>query len=230
VPAVGDERAMDASDPRSGAVLAGRYALGALLGSGGVGRVYTARDRKLQRDVAVKVLGSTAPDADAVRRFGREALAAGSVQHPNIVAVFDVGEEQDRPFIVTELLRGTTLRERLRAGPLAPEEALRIARQVAAGLAAAHEKGLTHRDLKPENLFLTEEGWVKILDFGLVKLTEQLREAPADSPDSDDGAVSTAAGRMLGTVGYMAPEQVRGRPVDPRADLFNFGAVLYEML
>jgi tetratricopeptide (TPR) repeat protein len=230
VPALDDQRAMDASDPRSGAVLAGRYALGSLLGSGGVGRVYAARDRKLQRDVAVKVLGSAAPDPDALRRFGREALAAGSVQHPNIVAVFDVGEEEGRPFIVTELLRGTTLREKLRGGPLAPEETLRIARQVAAGLAAAHEKGLTHRDLKPENLFLTEEGWVKILDFGLVKLTEQLRETPADSPGDDDGPVSTAAGRMLGTVGYMAPEQVRGRPVDPRADLFNFGAVLYEML
>ena len=146
MPAVDDERAMDASDPRSGAVLAERYALGALLGSGGVGRVYTARDRKLQRDVAVKVLGSAAPDSDAVRRFGREALAAGSVQHPNIVAVFDAGEEEGRPFIVTELLRGTTLRDKLRAGPLPLAEALRIARQVAAGLAAAHEKGLTHRD------------------------------------------------------------------------------------
>ncbi|HEY5677272.1 MAG TPA: serine/threonine-protein kinase, partial [Myxococcales bacterium] len=230
MPAVDDDRAMDASDPRSGAVLAERYALGALLGSGGVGRVYTARDRKLQRDVAVKVLGSAAPDSDAVRRFGREALAAGSVQHPNIVAVFDAGEEEGRPFIVTELLRGTTLREKLRAGPLPLEEALRIARQAAAGLAAAHEKGLTHRDLKPENLFLTDEGWVKILDFGLVKLAEQLRETPAQAPEGDDDAVSTAAGRMLGTVGYMAPEQVRGRPVDPRADLFNFGAVLYEML
>ncbi|HEY6909241.1 MAG TPA: protein kinase [Myxococcales bacterium] len=229
MPATDDQR-VDPSDPRPGPVLAERYALGALLGSGGVGRVYTARDRKLQRDVAVKVLGSAAPDPDALRRFGREALAAGSVQHPNIVAVFDVGEEQGRPFIVTELLRGTTLREKLRKGPLAPEETLRIARQVAAGLAAAHEKGLTHRDLKPENLFLTDEGWVKILDFGLVKLTEQLHETAENSHGGDEVAVSTAAGRMLGTVGYMAPEQVRGRPVDPRADLFNFGAVLYEML
>jgi len=227
---VDDERGNDAFGPLSGGVLAERYALGALLGSGGVGRVYAARDRKLQRDVAVKVLGSAAPDPDAVRRFGREALAAGSVQHPNIVAVFDVGEQEGRPFIVTELLRGTTLREKLREGPLPLAETLRIARQVAAGLAAAHEKGLTHRDLKPENLFLTDEGWVKILDFGLVKLTEQLQETPPHAPEDDGGAVSTAAGRMLGTVGYMAPEQVRGRPVDPRADLFNFGAVLYEML
>jgi tetratricopeptide (TPR) repeat protein len=151
------------------------------------------------------------------------------VQHPNVVAVFDAGEEQGRPFIVTELLRGKTLRERFAAGPLPLDETLRIARQAAAGLAAAHEKGLTHRDLKPENIFITLEGWVKILDFGLVKLAEDLRTRKESEPHNDEEAV-TGVGRMLGTVGYMAPEQVRGRPVDPRADLFNFGAVLYEML
>ena len=213
-----------------GAVLAGRYVLGALLGSGGMGRVFAARDRKLQRDVAVKLLGAASPEKEALRRFEREALAASAVQHPNVVAVFDAGDEQGRPFLVTELLKGTTLRERLSAGALPVPEALRIARQVAEGLAAAHEKGFTHRDLKPENLFLTTDGWVKILDFGLVKLTQDLRPTQAGHDDhgSDDGA--TAVGRVMGTVGYMAPEQVRGKPVDPRADLFNLGLILYEML
>ena len=213
-----------------GAVLADRYMLGALLGSGGMGRVYVARDRKLQRDVAVKLLGTAAPGKDALRRFEREALAAGAVQHPNVVAVFDAGDEQGRPFLVTELLKGTTLRERLRAGALPVPEALRIARQVAAGLAAAHEKGFTHRDLKPENLFLTEDGWVKILDFGLVKLTQDLRPTQTAHNENEADEAATAAGRVMGTVGYMSPEQVRGKPVDPRADLFNFGLVLYEML
>ena len=219
------------SPPGPGAVLADRYELGALLGSGGMGRVLAARDRKLQRDVAVKLLSSATPDPDVLRRFEREALAAGSVQHPNVVAVFDAGEHQGRPFLVTELLKGTTLRERLRGTPLPVAEAVRIARQVAAGLAAAHEKGFTHRDLKPENLFLTSDGWVKILDFGLVKLTQVLRPTQA-SPDSEAASdvALTVAGRTMGTVGYMAPEQVRGKPVDPRADLFNLGAVLYEML
>ncbi len=218
-----------APTPGPGAVLADRYELGALLGTGGMGRVLAARDRKLQRDVAVKLLSSATPDPDVLRRFEREALAAGSVQHPNVVAVFDAGDEGGQPFLVTELLKGTTLRERLRRGPLPVEEAARIARQIAAGLAAAHEKGFTHRDLKPENLFLTDDGWVKILDFGLVKLTQELRPTQ-QAPESHDDAALTVAGRTMGTVGYMAPEQVRGKPVDPRADLFNLGAVIYEML
>jgi tetratricopeptide (TPR) repeat protein len=223
-----DKPARSDSAPGPGAVLGDRYELGAVLGSGGMGRVLAARDRKLQRDVAVKVLSAAAPDPDVLRRFEREALAAGSVQHPNVVAVFDAGDHQGRPFLVTELLRGATLRERLRAGALPAAEAARIARQVAAGLAAAHERGFTHRDLKPENLFLTDDGWVKILDFGLVKLTQDLRPTQ-ESPESGEAAL-TVAGRTMGTVGYMAPEQVRGKPVDPRADLFNLGAVLYEML
>jgi tetratricopeptide (TPR) repeat protein len=206
----------------TGAVLADRYVLGALLGKGGMGRVYSARDRKLQRDVAVKLLGSASPDRDALRRFSREALAAGSLQHPNVVAVFDAGEDRGRPYLVTELLRGATLRSLLDQGPLSVERAASLAKQVAAGLAAAHDKGFTHRDLKPENIFITEDGWVKILDFGLVKLTESLQVTAE--------AGSTGVGRAIGTVGYMAPEQVRGQPVDPRADLFNFGLVLYEML
>jgi tetratricopeptide (TPR) repeat protein len=210
--------------PVTGAVLAERYVLGALLGKGGMGHVYAARDRKLQRDVAIKLVGAATPDREALRRFSREALAAGSLQHPNVVAVFDAGEESGRPYLVTELLRGGTLRQLLELGPLPLGRAQSIARQVAAGLAAAHDKGFTHRDLKPENIFITDDGWVKILDFGLVKLTESLQISPPPE------AGSTGAGRTLGTIGYMAPEQVRGQPVDPRADLFNFGVVVYEML
>ena len=218
----------DSSAPRPGAIFAGRYVLGAVLGSGGMGRVYAARDRKLEREVALKVLISPAPEPEVLVRFRREALATSSLQHPNVLAVFDAGEEQGRPFLVTELLRGTTLKEKLAQGPLPAAEALGIARQLLAGLAAAHDKGLTHRDLKPSNIFLTHDGWAKILDFGLVKLAETLLPAAPDSGDPE--AAFTASGRTLGTVGYMAPEQVRGKPVDPRADLFNLGLVLYEMV
>jgi tetratricopeptide (TPR) repeat protein len=210
--------------PETGAVLAGRYELSTLLGKGGMGYVYAARDRKLMRDVAVKLLGSATLERDALRRFGREALAAGALQHPNVVAVYDFGDEGGRPFLVTELLRGSTLRALLDAGRLPLHEVRSIARQVASGLAAAHEKGFIHRDLKPENIFVSGEGWVKILDFGLVKLAESLHVVnPAD-------ASATGVDRTLGTIGYMAPEQVRGQPLDQRADLFNFGLVLYEML
>ncbi|HEX4385861.1 MAG TPA: serine/threonine-protein kinase, partial [Myxococcales bacterium] len=177
-----------------------------------MGIVRKALDLKLQREVAVKLLSSPSPNAEAVRRFRDEALAAGSLQHANVVRVFDAGEENGRPFLVTELLQGETLRQRLSRGPIPFGQAQTWARQLLAGLAAAHEKGLLHRDLKPSNLFITSDGWLKILDFGLAKLTE-----------SDQG-------RVVGTIGYMAPEQVRGVPVDHRADLFNFGLVFYEML
>jgi TolB-like protein len=200
---------MESSDEQ---VLAGRYVLGAVLGQGGMGIVRKALDLKLQREVAVKLLSSPSPNAEAVRRFRDEALAAGSLQHANVVRVFDAGEEDGRPFLVTELLQGETLRQRLTRGPIPFGQAQTWARQLLAGLAAAHEQGLIHRDLKPSNLFITSDGWLKILDFGLAKLTE-----------SD-------ASRVVGTIGYMAPEQVRGVPVDHRADLFNFGLVFYEML
>ena len=203
----------------TGDVLIDRYVLGALLGKGGMGYVHEAVDLKMQRPVAVKLLGAISPDGESLRRFSREALAAGSLQHPNVVGVFDTGEQQGRPFLVTELLRGETLRQVLQRGTPPVEQARAWAKQLAAGLAAAHDKGLTHRDLKPSNIFITSDGWVKILDFGLAKLTEALQP----SPDSD-------AYRTLGTIGYMAPEQVRGQPVDARADLFNFGLVLYELL
>ena len=225
-----DERNARDATPGPGAVLADRYELGAVLGSGGMGRVLVARDRKLQRDVAIKLLSAAMPDPDVLQRFEREVLAAGSLQHPNVVAVFDAGDDRGRPFLVTELLKGRTLRERLKRGALPVAEAVGIARQVAAGLAAAHEKGFTHRDLKPENLFLTDDGWVKILDFGLVKLAQELRPTQQAPEQDGDAPALTAVGRTMGTVGYMAPEQVRGKPVDPRADLFNLGAVLYEML
>ncbi|HEX4386549.1 MAG TPA: protein kinase [Myxococcales bacterium] len=199
----------------TGTVLIDRYVLGAVLGRGGMGLVHEAVDLKLQREVAIKLLGSATATAESLRRFSREALAAGSLQHPNVVGVFDTGEQQGRPFLVTELLRGETLRQRLARGPVPVDQARAWALQLAAGLQAAHEKGLIHRDLKPSNIFITSDGWVKILDFGLVKLAESL-------PDSSE--------HPSGTIGYMAPEQVRGQPVDARADLFNFGLVLYEML
>jgi tetratricopeptide (TPR) repeat protein len=204
----------------TGALLANRYELGALLGSGGAATVHEAVDLKLRREVAVKLLGTMSPDDAAVRRFSREALAAGSLQHPNVVGVFDTGEDRGRLFLVTELLRGKTLRQVLERGPVPLELARSWAKQLAAGLNAAHDKGLVHRDLKPSNIFITSDGWVKILDFGLVKLSESVQP---QSTDSD-------AQRIVGTIGYMAPEQIRGLPVDARADLFNFGLVLYEML
>jgi tetratricopeptide (TPR) repeat protein len=217
----------------TGSLLANRYELGALLGKGGVGQVYAARDRTLQREVAVKLLSSASPGPDAMQRFSREALATGSLQHPNIVAVYDVGEDQGRPYLVTELLHGGTLRALLEQGALPAQQAQAFARQIAAGLAAAHDKGFTHRDLKPENVFITGDGWLKILDFGLVKLTESLHDLPDAPPplsQQPEASGATGVGRTLGTIGYMAPEQVRGQPVDPRADLFNFGLVFYEML
>jgi serine/threonine protein kinase len=205
------------------------YEIAAQIGVGGMGEVYRARDPRLGRDVAIKVLPAAfSADPDRLRRFEQEAHAAAALNHPNILAVYDIGMGADAPFIVSELLEGETLRERLRSGPIPVRKAIAYALQIARGLAAAHEKGITHRDLKPENLLVTNDDRVKILDFGLAKLT----------PDRDAGTVSelptashrTEAGVVLGTVGYMAPEQVRGEAVDHRADLFTFGAILYELL
>ena len=206
----------------------GPYEIVALLGAGGMGEVYRARDSRLQRDVAIKVLPSaTAADPDSLARFRREALAVAALAHPNLLALYDVGSQGDIAFAVTELLEGATLRERLAGGALAREEVLEIARQLARGLAAAHEKGIVHRDLKPENIFLTRDGHVKILDFGLAR-----RIDPAAGPGSSSaGTVTnlTRPGVIVGTLAYMAPEQLRGEPVDPRTDVFAFGAVAYEM-
>ncbi len=210
----------------------GSYEVLAPLGAGGMGEVYRARDTRLGRDVAIKVLpASFASDPERLRRFEQEARAVAALNHPNILAVYDIGTEAGAPFLVTELLEGETLRERLKVGPLPVRKAVEIAVQAACGVAAAHEKGITHRDLKPANIFLTADGRVKILDFGLAKLTGP--EAPA--PSQTQAATLTAGGAtepgvVLGTAGYMSPEQVRGKPADARSDIFGLGAILYEML
>ena len=199
------------------------------LGQGGMGEVYRARDIRLERDVAVKVLPShLAEDPSALARFEREAKAIAALSHPNILGIFDVGSEGGVAYAVTELLEGETLRAQLMDGALPVRKAVDYAAQMAQGLAAAHDKGITHRDLKPENVFVTADGRVKILDFGLAK---QVRPASAaNATDSPTMGTLTDPGIVMGTVAYMAPEQARGQAVDSRADLFSFGAVLYEML
>ena len=208
----------------------GPYEILAPIGAGGMGEVYRARDERLKRDVAIKVLPpSFAADADRLRRFEQEAQAAGGLNHPNIIAVHDIGSHQGAPYLVTELLEGETLRAGLVAGPLPLRKAIDYGLQIARGLAAAHEKGIVHRDLKPENLFLTTDGRVKILDFGLARVTQP--EGPgASETNSPTATPGTEPGMVLGTLGYMSPEQVRGRPADARSDIFSFGAILYEML
>src|SRR5688500_7791396 len=207
----------------------GRYEIRSLLGEGGMGEVYLARDPKIGRDVAIKVLPAQfSADAERLARFEQEACAAGALNHPNVLAVHDVGQYDGAPFVVSELLEGETLREKLRGAPLPQRKAVDYASQIARGLAAAHERGIAHRDLKPENIFITSDGRAKILDFGLAKLTHgDGRQSQTEIPTR---RVDTDAGAVMGTVGYMAPEQVRGRKVDHRADIFSFGAVLYEML
>jgi serine/threonine protein kinase/tetratricopeptide (TPR) repeat protein len=195
-----------------------------------MGEVYRARDARLKRDVAIKVLPpSFATDADRLRRFEQEAQAAGALNHPNLTAVYDIGTHEGAPYIVQELLEGETLRAALAAGLPAGRRAVDYASQIARGLAAAHEKGIVHRDLKPENVFVTRDGRVKILDFGLAKLVDT---AAPDGPRTDlpTAPAATEPGVVLGTLGYMSPEQVRGRPADARSDLFSLGAILYEML
>ncbi len=193
-----------------------------------MGEVYRARDSRLGRDVALKILpGSFTQDTDRLRRFEQEARAVAALNHPNILAVFDIGQEAGSPFLVSELLEGESLRAVLEAGVLPQRKTLEYGVQIAHGLAAAHEKGIVHRDLKPENIFVTRDGRIKILDFGLAKLM-QAREAGSDEVTMAESR--TAAGVVMGTASYMAPEQVRGEAVDARTDIFAFGAVLYEML
>ncbi len=207
----------------------GPYEILAPIGAGGMGEVYRARDPRLGRDVAIKVLPvSFSADADRLRRFEQEAQAAGALNHPNITAVYDIGTHDNAPYVVQELLEGETLRTALSGGKLPPRRAIEYALQIAHGLAAAHEKGIVHRDLKPENLFVTNDGRVKILDFGLAKLT--LNEARSDATGLPTATGGTEPGVVLGTLGYMSPEQVKGRPADSRSDIFSFGAILYEML
>ncbi|HSE62256.1 MAG TPA: serine/threonine-protein kinase, partial [Thermoanaerobaculia bacterium] len=209
----------------------GPYEIVTPIGAGGMGEVYRARDTRLGRDVAVKVLpASFSTDPDRLRRFEQEARAAGVLNHPNITAVYDVGTVDGTPYVVTELLEGESLRSRLGGGPLAPRRATEYAVQIAHGLSAAHEKGIVHRDLKPENLFVTKDGRVKILDFGLAKLTQSNVGTAHTNLPTLPATADTEPGVVLGTLGYMSPEQVRGRPADARSDIFSFGAILYEML
>src|SRR5271156_6019990 len=211
----------------------GPYEIISPLGAGGMGEVYRARDIRLGRDVAIKVLPEAlARDADRLRRFEQEARTIAALNHPNILGIHDIGEHQiapnqSAPYLVSELLEGETLREKLEAGPLSARRAIEYALGIAQGLAAAHDKGIVHRDLKPENVFITRDGRVKVLDFGLAKLVR-----PEESHDTVATLASPATlpGMVLGTVGYMSPEQVRGESSDARSDIFSFGAVLYEML
>jgi eukaryotic-like serine/threonine-protein kinase len=214
--------------PLSPGIRIGPYEVIAAAGAGGMGEVYRARDARLNRDVAIKVLPAAfSRDPERLRRFQQEAQAAAALNHPNILAVYDFGEHEGSPYIVTELLEGETLRQRLLAGVLPVRKAIDYAEQIARGLAVAHEKGIVHRDLKPENIFLTRAGRVKILDFGLAKLT---RPEMTANPDAATLASQTEPGVVMGTVGYMSPEQVRGQNAGHRSDLFSFGTILYEML
>jgi hypothetical protein len=219
----------------------GPYEIVAPIGAGGMGEVYRARDTRLGRDVAIKVLPATlSPDAEHLRRFEQEARAVSALNHPNILAIYDIGTHDGGPFLVMELLEGETLRERMQQGPIPVRKALDIASQVARGVAAAHEKGIVHRDLKPANIFLTSDGRVKVLDFGLAKLTQrgddsalgetQLSTRTNEPLSHPSDPSHTQPGVVLGTVGYMSPEQVRGQPSDARSDIFALGTILYEML
>src|SRR5829696_3785700 len=206
----------------------GPYEIVGFVGAGGMGEVYRARDPRLNRDVAVKVLhASVATDSERLRRFTAEAQAVAALNHPNVLTIHEVGAQGEHPFIATELLEGATLRATLEAGALPLSKAIDYARQTAAGLAAAHAKGVAHRDIKPENLFLAGDGRIKILDFGLAKTYTTSEHATTEATHLKTG---TSPGTVLGTVGYMSPEQVRARPTDHRTDIFSLGVVLYEML
>lgn len=204
----------------------GPYEIQSPLGAGGMGEVYRARDTRLERIVAIKIVPAAfASDADRLMRFQQEARVLSALSHPNLLAIFDVGNQNSSCYLVCELLEGESLRERLNAGPLSVRKAVDYGIQMANGLAAAHEKGIVHRDLKPDNIFLTKDGRVKILDFGLAKSTSSASENTVTIPSP-----ATVPGVVMGTVGYMSPEQVRGGTADLRSDIFSFGAVLYEMI
>jgi eukaryotic-like serine/threonine-protein kinase len=206
----------------------GPYEIQSPLGAGGMGEVYRAKDTRLGRDVALKILPeSFARDSDRLRRFEQEARAVAALNHANILAIHDIGQHDGSPFLVSELLEGESLRALLDQRTLPQRKTVEYGVQIAHGLAAAHEKGVVHRDLKPENIFVTKDGRIKILDFGLAKLAQK---AGAELDEATLTSSHTAAGMVMGTASYMAPEQVRGEPADPRSDIFAFGAVLYEML
>jgi len=218
------------SSPFTSGTKLGRYEIRSKIGAGGMGEVYRARDEKLNRDVAIKVLPAAfAENGERLHRFEQEAQAVAALNHPNILAVYDVGTHDGAPYVVSELLEGETLREAVDQHELSARKAVAYATQIARGLSAAHEKGIIHRDLKPANIFITNDDRVKILDFGLAKLVQPSTEEAAQT-DIATRRVQTDPGTVMGTAGYMSPEQVRGRAVDHRSDIFSFGAVLYEML
>ena len=203
----------------------GPYEIVAPIGAGGMGEVYRARDPRLDRDVAIKILpGHLAQNPRALARFEREAKAVAALSHPNIMAIHDFGSEAGITYAVVELLEGETLRSHLSRGALGWRKAVETGIAIADGLWASHSKGIIHRDLKPDNIYLTEEGQVKILDFGLARSTEISVDEKAEA------ATLTEEGTVLGTAGYMSPEQVRGTPADARSDIFSLGCVLYEMV
>ncbi len=211
--------------PLSPGTKLGSYEILAPIGAGGQGEVYKARDPKLKREVAIKVLPEhLSSDPKYLSRLEREARALAALSHPSILSVFELGQEDGAIYVVMELLEGETLREQLRKGALPPRKAIGIVLQVLGGLAAAHEKGIVHRDLKPENLFVTRDGRVKILDFGLAK------SSAGEDSESSTKTRETMPGTVLGTAGYMSPEQVRGEEADARSDLFSLGVVFYELL
>ncbi len=200
------------------------------IGAGGMGEVYLAQDTKLERQVALKVLlDEVAGDGERIRRFVQEAKAASALNHPNILTVYEIGEFEHTRYIATELIKGETLRDRLRGEPMALREVLDVAMQVAAALNAAHAAGIVHRDIKPENIMLRDDGIVKVLDFGLAKLTAT-ETAPAESEDATRAQVNTRPGVVMGTVAYMSPEQARGKETDARSDIWSLGVVIFEMI
>ncbi len=206
----------------------GHYQLQSLIGAGGMGEVYRARDLRLDRDVAVKILPEhLADNPEALRRFEREAKAVAALSHPNILSIFDFGTEQSVNYAVMELLEGETLRARLTRAALGWREAVEVGIPIAEGLAAAHAKGIIHRDVKPENIFLTSDGQVKILDFGIARVKHVVS---ADAKTLTAAAETTKPGTVIGTIGYMSPEQVRGEQADAPSDIFSLGCVLYEMV
>ncbi len=206
----------------------GHYQVLSLLGAGGMGEVYLAEDTRLGRKIALKFLPREfTQDRERVRRFEREARAASALNHPNILTIFEIGEVEGAYFIATEFIDGQTLRERLAGSPIKVRELLDVAVQVASALSGAHEVGIVHRDIKPENIMVRRDGYVKVLDFGLAKLIE--RPSVKDRKVSTIGQLDTDPGKVMGTARYMSPEQIMGRPVDGRTDIFSLGVVLYEM-
>jgi TolB-like protein len=208
-----------------------RYEILSQLGAGGMGEVYLARDTRLERNVALKILpAAVAADPDRMMRFAREAKAASALNHPNIITIYEIDHADSTAFIATEFIEGVTLRERVRAQPMPPADALNVAAQIAAALAAAHANGIIHRDIKPENVILRHDGIVKVLDFGLAKLTGHASPGAVDGDAPTRAHLKTASGLVIGTATYMSPEQARGQEVDARTDIFSLGVVLYELL